>query len=97
MNILQDDGSHNEYHQTGKQLDLVVTNLVPDTQYKVKVRAKSTAGTGPWSEIFNGRTLKEGKSLIKCFVATVKIPTYSRTSGAQTLMACLPRQFGTCG
>ena len=61
VNILQEDVSHNSLHQTERQLELVVTSLEPDTQYKVKVRAKSSAGTGPWSEVFNGRTLKEGK------------------------------------
>ena len=60
MNIIQNAGSHNKYLQTGKQLSLIVSNLEPDTQYKVKVRAKSASGRGPWSEVFTGRTLKEG-------------------------------------
>ena len=60
VNIIQNAGSHNKYLQTGKQLSLIVSNLEPNTQYKVKVRAKSDSGRGPWSEVFTGKTLKEG-------------------------------------
>ncbi|CAG5130159.1 unnamed protein product, partial [Candidula unifasciata] len=39
-------------------LSLTLTNLTPDSVYKVKARARSEAGFGPWSEEFIGRTLK---------------------------------------
>jgi len=53
-----------------------VTGLAPDTVYHVRVRAKSTAGSGPWSDMFKGRTLQKGEDfcsrlltfLITCIV-----------------------------
>ena len=58
--ILQDDGSMNSFQETTTGMALEISNLEPDTQYQVKVRAKSLSGAGPWSDVFYGKTLKEG-------------------------------------
>ena len=37
-----------------------LVNLTAETQYIIRVGAYSTAGRGPWSNRFVGRTLKSG-------------------------------------
>ena len=60
INILQTDGSQNLLYETLSNLWLEVQNLEPDTKYEIKIRAKYNGNTGPWSQVFHGRTLKKG-------------------------------------
>ncbi len=44
-----------------------VLDLDPSTMYSIRVRAASVGGNGPWSEVFNGTTLKTGRTCMKIF------------------------------
>ncbi|CAC5423207.1 unnamed protein product [Mytilus coruscus] len=69
VSLYADDGTDNEIVEkvTGSFLEIV--DLVPDTAYQVKVRAWSQTGSGPWSEVFVGRTLSLEASTAKVIVA----------------------------
>ena len=61
ISLFEDDGTENEILEKVTGAFLEVENLVPNTTYQVKVRAWSKTGSGPWSEVFVGRTLSLGK------------------------------------
>ncbi|KAH9525303.1 hypothetical protein Btru_001020 [Bulinus truncatus] len=50
-----------------------ITNLSPNTEYSIQVRAQSTAGDGPWSKIFIGKTLIDDDLSILMGVAEAEI------------------------
>ena len=58
---MSDDSTGNELLERVTDDYLEVENLVLNTTYLVKVRAWSDTGSGPWSEVFVGRTLTLGK------------------------------------
>jgi Fibronectin type III domain len=45
--------------------NVTVNNLGPGIVYRVRVRACSSGGCGPWSEDFVAQTLKKGKKLAR--------------------------------
>ncbi|KAK3578565.1 hypothetical protein CHS0354_025280 [Potamilus streckersoni] len=63
------DNTDNFLQEKTNKLHYEVSNLEPDAQYSVKVRAFSKAGTGPWSEIFIGRTLREDQDTAHLLLA----------------------------
>ncbi|XP_076317469.1 proto-oncogene tyrosine-protein kinase ROS-like isoform X2 [Tachypleus tridentatus] len=45
-----------------------IQNLLPNTHYSVKVRAYNRGGKGPWSDLFDGKTLREGNDQDDIFI-----------------------------
>ncbi|CAG2239895.1 Tyrosine-protein kinase Btk29A,Tyrosine kinase receptor Cad96Ca,Discoidin domain-containing receptor 2,Tyrosine-protein kinase receptor TYRO3,Putative neurotrophin receptor LTRK 1,ALK tyrosine kinase receptor,Tyrosine-protein kinase ABL2,Tyrosine-protein kinase abl-1,Tyrosine-protein kinase receptor UFO,Macrophage colony-stimulating factor 1 receptor,Leukocyte tyrosine kinase receptor,Tyrosine-protein kinase receptor Tie-1,Receptor-type tyrosine-protein kinase FLT3,ALK tyrosine kinase receptor homolog scd- len=69
VSLYADDGTDNEIVEKVTGSFLEIEDLVPDTAYQVKVRAWSQTGSGPWSEVFVGRTLSLEASTAKVIVA----------------------------
>lgn len=65
VSLYADDGTDNEIVEKVTGSFLEIEDLVPDTAYQVKVRAWSQTGSGPWSEVFVGRTLSLGNNRLK--------------------------------
>ena len=73
VSLYAEDGTENEMFErvTGSYLE--VEDLMPDTGYQVRVRALSSTGTGPWSEVFIGRTLTLGKYSYRVYKVNHKV------------------------
>ncbi|CAG0880732.1 unnamed protein product [Darwinula stevensoni] len=59
VHVTQVEDSLTIYRRPVNGTGYTMTDLRPDTFYKVKVRAYSQGGMGPWSSDFLGRTLRE--------------------------------------
>lgn len=57
--LIAEAGTNASYSTTRSEMTCEALQLEPDTEYLIKVRAISPAGTGPWSEVFRGRTFKQ--------------------------------------
>ncbi|KAH3739489.1 hypothetical protein DPMN_046141, partial [Dreissena polymorpha] len=70
--VLNKQGNVIQSIEASKGLSLNVPDLYPNTDYRVKVRAKSRAGNGPWSATFLGKTLKQADSDSAYLIVAVK-------------------------
>ncbi|KAK6171122.1 hypothetical protein SNE40_019378 [Patella caerulea] len=66
---IQASGNRSVITKQATNTSITISKLLSDIRYSIRVKAVSDTGTGPWSEVFIGRTLKKEIIPVKIYVA----------------------------
>ena len=68
---------------------LVLSDLVPYSNYTISVRAFTNAGPGEYSEVIEDRTVEDGERLVCCHITTLTFKLNSRLLKYRLLFSSL--------
>jgi len=69
-----------------RAVSTTATGLTPDRVYHVRVRARSTEGSGPWSDNFTAQTLATGDAMSDAACLAAFINLHSVADDGHTLI-----------